>query len=135
MCLMEGKKKLKRKMSSHLPWSLPTLTYNTRRAHTTQLYILMLTHTHMLAQTQAHTAVHLPTSIHTFTHQYPGSHSPQSWHVHTRPHTSTPRPAFIHTHPHTQKGKENKGSGRKVLPMRSRRFTRLSTSATDVALN
>lgn len=38
--------------------------------------------------------------------------------------------------PHTyrQKWEHNKGSGRKVLPISSRRFTRLSTSATDVAL-
>lgn len=59
-------------------------------------------------------------TAHTHTH-------PTRLHTHSQPDTPAPTPT------HTGEGQQ--GSGRKVLPMRSRRFTRLSTSATDVALN
>lgn len=96
----------------------------------------MLALTHMLAHVQAHKAAHLP----------PASvHSRISAQALTLPEAGVsqvtacrdPPQASIHSHlPTHPKGQgEQKEVEEKVLPMRSRRFTRLSTSATDVALN
>lgn len=137
--VFDGKLFAKRKTtSSRLPWGLPAFKDNTRRPHTS--------HT----DTRSHPYAHPHASSGTGSQSGTPSHQasvqprisaqaltlPEAGVSHVTACRGTPPPPGQHsfTLTHTPK-KENKGRGRKVLPMRSRRFTRLSTSATDVALN
>lgn len=105
------------------------------------------TDVHPHAHTHSHASTHAGSHSGIPPHRHPHSHSSipmDEWaltlpkagmYTHTRPHTSTPQ-ASTHSHSPTHpKGQGEQRKWKKVLPMRSRRFTRLSTSATDVALN